>query len=77
MQQLCPHFSRVAFKMSSKATRIPVDSLDLSQRRTELFKRSFRSTAARLWNSLPPNIRNSRTLDEFKQRFYAHLFLET
>lgn len=59
---------------SDRVTRAPKDILIQPQCRTELFKRSFRLSSARLWNGLPSSIRNARTLTDFK-RFFAHLLV--
>ena len=42
--------------------------------RTELAKRFLRFQAVQLWNSLPENIQNSRTIDIFKYRLKLFLF---
>lgn len=56
-----------------RTTRAPYDALVLPNCRTELFKRSFRLSATRLWNDLPSCIRDSRTLNGFKQKLYDYL----
>jgi hypothetical protein len=37
-------------------------------------ERAFRSAAARLWNSLPPHMRNITTVSSFKRTLKTHLF---
>ena len=58
---------------TDRATRTPRGMLFRPQCRTELFKRSFWNTSIELWNGLPANIRDAKTLTEFKNRFYVHL----
>lgn len=48
-------------------------ALPLCRTLCEAFKRSFVSSAAELWNGLPPGIRNVRTAERFKHDFYAFL----
>ena len=47
-------------------------SLQLPQPKTEKLKKSFSYDGAKLWNSLPPDMRNSDTLTIFKERIRAH-----
>ena len=42
--------------------------LALPQPRTDYFRKSFSYSGATLWNSLPADIRTSKTLNEFKTR---------
>ena len=37
---------------------------------------SYSVAAPKLWNSLPANIRNSRSLDTFKKHLKTHYFKE-
>ena len=43
-------------------------SLQLPQPKTEKLKKSFSYDGAKIWNSLPANVRNSDTLTIFKNR---------
>ena len=56
-----------------RRTRISTDGLTVPYCRTEIFNRSFRVHAARFWNRLQPDIRNAKTLADFKQRLFAYL----
>ena len=47
-------------------------SLQLPQPKTEKLKKSFSYDGAKLWNSLPVDVRNSETLTLFKERIRAH-----
>ena len=47
-------------------------SLQLPQPKTEKLKKSFPYDGAKLWNSLPADVRNSDTLTIFKERIRAH-----
>ena len=42
-------------------------SLSVLRSRTSLFDRSFSATAPKLWNSLPMEITNASSLENFKQ----------
>jgi len=68
-------YSNMVFRSKEigRSTRAPTDLLVTPQCRTELYKRSFRSVAARFWNELPMEIRNSRSVGEFKYKLYAYL----
>lgn len=68
-----------SFKNNSsiRASRTPKDVLLQPQCRTELYKRSFRVVAAKLWNGLPSNIRSAKSLNVFKQGLYAHLLVNS
>jgi len=59
---------------SVRMTRALNDTLVLPKCRTECYKRSFRSSAAELWNSLPSDLRNASSLHVFKSKMYDHLF---
>ena len=47
-------------------------SLQLPQPKTEKLKKSFSYDGAKLWNSLPVDVRNSETLTIFKERIRVH-----
>ena len=47
-------------------------SLQLPQPKTEKLKKSFSYDGARVWNSLPADVRNSDTLTIFKNGIRAH-----
>ena len=59
---------------SERSTRAPGDTLVQPQCRTETYRRSFKITAIRLWNSLPPSIKSANSLEVFKQLLYDYLF---
>ncbi len=44
----------------------------LPQPKTEKLKKSFSYDGAKLWNSLPADVRNSDPLTIFKERIRAH-----
>ena len=51
----------------SRSLRSSVNgTLSVPRSRTSLFDRSFSSSAPRIWNSLPISVRNSSTLNGFK-----------
>ncbi|XP_071652781.1 uncharacterized protein [Temnothorax longispinosus] len=68
-------FSNFVFKHDrvTREIRAPLGTLILPQCRTEFYKRSFCSSAAELWNGIPPNIRNASSLPVFKSKLYNHL----
>ena len=47
-------------------------SLQLPQSKTEKLKKRFSYDGARVWNSLPADVRNSDTLTIFKNGIRAH-----
>ena len=49
-------------------------SLQLPHPKTEKLKKSFSYSAAKLWNSLPTDLRNSDTLTDFKNGMRALKF---
>ena len=65
----------LSFPSHSVSTRSS-DSLVLSipYARSSLGKRAFSVIGPRLWNSLPPDTRNSNSLPTFRSRFKTHLF---
>ncbi|XP_029677189.1 uncharacterized protein LOC115243994 [Formica exsecta] len=58
---------------SSRSMRSAEDLLSVPQCRTELYRRSYRLSAIRLWNRLPLNLRNESSSVVFKNGLYAHL----
>ena len=55
------------FKTHSRSLRASVNgTLSVPRSRTSLFDRSFSSSAPRIWNSLPISVRNSSSLNGFK-----------
>lgn len=56
-----------------RSTRAATNLLSFLQCRPELFKRSFRFCASKLWNDLPPDFRDIRSIDVFKTKLYEHL----
>ena len=68
-------YNSLSFPSHSVSTRSS-DSLVLSipYVRSSLGKRAFSVIGPRLWNSLPPDIRNSNSLPTFRSRLKTHLF---
>ena len=61
--------------VSKRSTRMQGDNLALPLCRTELFKKSFRCYAAKLYNDIPSDIRTTTSFDLFKFKFFEHLLL--
>lgn len=59
---------------TSRTTRAAVTLLSLRLCRTEVYKRSFKVSASKLWNDLPPPIREAQSIEEFKSMLYEYLF---
>lgn len=72
-------YNELAFKSATalRATRAAGDLLSLPLCRTEIYKRSFKSSASRLWNDLPSDIREAQTINDFKCKLYDHLLRAT
>ena len=68
-------YNSLSFPSHSVSTRSS-DSLVLSIQyvRSSLGKRAFSVIGPRLWNSLPPDARNSSSLPIFRFRLKTHLF---
>ena len=68
-------YNSLPFPSHSVSTRSS-DSLVLSipYVRSSLGKRAFSVIGPRLWNSLPPDTRNSNSLPNFRSRLKTHLF---
>ena len=68
-------YNSLSFPLHSVSTRSS-DSLVLSipYVRSSLGKRAFSVIGPRLWNSLPPDTRNSSSLPIFRSRLKTHLF---
>jgi hypothetical protein len=58
--------------ITKHALRSSSTSLQLPQPKTEKLKKRFSYDGAKLWNSLPADVRNSDTLTIFKERIRAH-----
>ena len=79
-----PVASRIKYKLlivTFKALRTgtPGYLLDLLEKQTTTRRSagtSYSVAAPKLWNSLPANIRNSRSLDTFKKHLKTHYFKE-
>lgn len=63
--------------IAARTTRVSDDLLSLPLCRTETYRRSYRFTASKLWNELPPAIRNARSTVDFKNKLYEHLLSTT
>ena len=59
--------------MQRKFTKVAV-GLGMGDQYDGLGDRSFTMAAPRLWNSLPTNIKNARTVDSFKALLKTNLF---
>lgn len=59
--------------VTSRTTSASGDLLSLPLCRTEIFRRSFKVSASKLWNDLPLDIRCARSTDDFKCKLYEHL----
>ena len=68
-------YNSLSFLSHSVSTRSS-DSLvlSISYVRSSLGKRAFSVIGPRLWNSLPPDTRNSSSLPIFRSRLKTHLF---
>ena len=75
IQQPTYLYNSLSFPSHSLSTRSS-DSLVLSipYVRTSLGKRAFSVIAPRLWNSLPPDTRNSLSVSTFRSKLKTHLF---
>lgn len=58
---------------SCRSTKVAESLLSLPPCRTELYRRSFKFSASKLWNDLPPEIRDIQSIDSFKDRLYEYL----
>ena len=69
------YFEFVDTNGARSQTRQNSDRLNLKFQsfNTEIRHHSFSCRAARIWNKIPPHIKDSRTLDEFKARFDQHM----
>lgn len=56
-----------------RATRAPAGNLIQPHCRTEMYRRSYRLTSIKFWNGFLKDIRNAKTLEDFKSKLYAHL----
>ena len=59
-------------KVSQRITRNCSD-LHIDYRRTAVGQKTVSVSGAKLWNSIPMNIRNSNTIVMFKSHMYQHL----
>ena len=68
-------YNSLSFPSHSLSTRSSDSSvLSIPYVRTSLGKRAFSIIAPRLWNSLPPDTRNSLSLSTFRSKLKTHLF---
>ena len=75
---LAPSYLNQKFRYTQNVHSLPLRSADkhilyLPRPRTELYKRSFSYSGAKLWNSIPQTIRNSQTVSSFKSQFSSYL----
>ena len=59
-------------KVSPRITRNGSDEY-IDYRRTAVGQKAVSVSGAKLWNSIPMNIRNSNTIVTFKSHMYEHL----
>ena len=59
-------------KVSQRITRNGSD-LRIDYRRTAIGQKAISVSGAKLWNSIPTNIRNSNTIAMLKNHMYQHL----
>ena len=59
-------------KVSQRITRNGSD-VHIDYRRTAMGQKAVSVSGAKLWNSIPMNIRNSNTIVTFKSQIYHHL----
>ena len=75
IQQLTYLYNSLSFPSHSLSTRSSDSSvLSIPYVRTSLGKRAFSVIALRLWNSLPPDTRNSLSVSTFRSKLKTHLF---
>ena len=68
-------YNSLSFPSHSLSTRSSDSSvLSIPYVRTSLSKRAFSVIAPRLWNSLPPDTRNSLSVSAFRSKLKTHLF---
>ena len=67
---------KINFDLGNKVSqRITINGSDvrIDYRRTAVGQKAVSVSGARLWNSMPMNIRNSNTIVTFKGHIYQHL----
>ena len=75
IQQPTYLYNSLSFPSQSLSTRSSDSSvLSIPYVRTSLGKRAFSVIAPRLWNSLPPDTRNSLSVSTFRSKLKTHLF---
>ena len=75
IQQPTYLYNSLSFPSHSLSTRSSDSSvLSIPYVRTSLGKRPFSVIAPRLWNSLPPDTRNSLSVSTFRSKLKPHLF---
>ena len=62
------HFRNVPYSLRGLSTR-----LDLPPFNLEFLHRSFSFLASKLWNALPPRLRESQDIASFKRSLKAHM----
>ena len=75
IQQPAYLYNSLSFPSHSLSTRSSDSSvLSILYVRTSLGKRAFSVVAPRLWNSLPPDTRNSLSVSTFRSKLKTHVF---
>ena len=75
IQQPTYLYNSLSFPSHTLSTRSSDSSvLSIPYVRTSLGKRAFSVIAPRLWNSLPPDTRNSLSVSTFRSKLKTHLF---
>ena len=66
----CPHYISTLFQ-KGKSNRS--SSFKPPKPRIDLFECSISFSGSKMWNSLPTNIKNSKTLTSFKKSIFCYL----
>jgi len=75
--ELCVPVASIGSRPSLQSAAAAHGALFVPRTRLELGKRAFVVAAPAAWNSLPDDVRNAPTLDEFKQCLKTHLFIHS
>ena len=65
-------FNKLIFRSSSRI-RSCAPVLEIPQYNTTAFRGSFRYNASKIWNNIPPPIRNIKTIGTFKKKYKTYL----
>lgn len=78
MNNMCPDYLTSSFKLTNSVHNLNLRSTEnnmlyIPKPRTELYRKSFAYSGSKIWNSLPNNVKKSKTLNEFKQLYLGHV----